>query len=90
MKDLFEDTEPEIDDGLASLNERLVTPRLLHGDCQNLFTTIHDDSIDMVLCDLPYGNRVSRVRVAPGVPHNILWYNRWSYTKSWTSGFLVY
>lgn len=28
---------------------------LLHGDCLELMKDIPDKSIDMVLCDLPYG-----------------------------------
>ena len=29
--------------------------RVLHGDCLELIKDIPDKSIDMVLCDLPYG-----------------------------------
>ena len=29
--------------------------QLLHGDCLELMKTIPDESVDMVLCDLPYG-----------------------------------
>jgi site-specific DNA-methyltransferase (adenine-specific) len=29
--------------------------KLLHGDCLELMTTIPDGSVDMILCDLPYG-----------------------------------
>jgi site-specific DNA-methyltransferase (adenine-specific) len=29
--------------------------KLLHGDCLELMVQIPDDSVDMVLCDLPYG-----------------------------------
>lgn len=32
-----------------------MTIKLMQGDCERLFTTLDDDSIDMVLCDLPYG-----------------------------------
>jgi predicted methyltransferase len=28
---------------------------LIHGDCLEHMTKIPDDSVDMVLCDLPYG-----------------------------------
>ncbi len=28
---------------------------LLHGDCLELMPSIPDKSIDMILCDLPYG-----------------------------------
>lgn len=30
-------------------------PQLLHGDCLELMQTIPDKSVDMILCDLPYG-----------------------------------
>lgn len=30
-------------------------PQLLHGDCLELMQTIPDKSVDMVLCDLPFG-----------------------------------
>ncbi len=29
--------------------------QLLHGDCLQLMNDIPDHSVDMVLCDLPYG-----------------------------------
>ena len=29
--------------------------QLLHGDCFELLGTIQDNTVDMVLCDLPYG-----------------------------------
>lgn len=29
--------------------------KLLNGDCLQLFEDIPDKSIDMILCDLPYG-----------------------------------
>ena len=29
--------------------------KLLHGDCIELMKDIEDKSIDMILCDLPYG-----------------------------------
>ena len=31
------------------------TQKLLHGDCLKLMKNIPDKSIDMILCDLPYG-----------------------------------
>lgn len=30
-------------------------PRLMHGDCLQLMPTLADKSIDLILCDLPYG-----------------------------------
>ena len=29
--------------------------KLMHGDCLDLMQNIPDKSVDMVLCDLPYG-----------------------------------
>ena len=29
--------------------------QLMHGDCLELMTLIPDGSVDMILCDLPYG-----------------------------------
>ena len=29
--------------------------KLIHGDCLNIMKTIEDSSVDMILCDLPYG-----------------------------------
>ncbi len=34
--------------------------RLLQGDCLNLMKDIEDQSIDMILCDLPYGTTVCK------------------------------
>ena len=28
---------------------------LLHGDCLELMKTLDDDSVDLIFCDLPYG-----------------------------------
>ncbi len=30
--------------------------KLINGDCLEVMKTIEDKSIDMILCDLPYGN----------------------------------
>lgn len=34
--------------------------KLLNGDCLQLFADIPDKSIDMILCDLPYGTTKNR------------------------------
>ncbi len=34
--------------------------QLLHGDCLELMQTIPDGSVDMILCDLPYGTTSNR------------------------------
>jgi DNA modification methylase len=33
-----------------------MTEKLLQGDCLELLPTIKSDSIDLILCDPPYGN----------------------------------
>jgi site-specific DNA-methyltransferase (adenine-specific) len=34
--------------------------KLLHGDCLELMKELPDKSIDMILCDLPYGTTKRR------------------------------
>lgn len=50
--------------------------KLLHGDCLKLMKNIPDDSIDMILCDLPYGKTACKWDVV--IPFDELWkqYNR--------------
>lgn len=45
---------------------------LLNGDCIELMKNIEDKSIDMVLCDLPYG-QTSRNRWDSIIPFDALW-----------------
>jgi len=49
---------------------------LLHGDCLELMKAIPDDSIDMILCDLPYGTTQNKWDCV--IDFDILWqqYNR--------------
>ena len=49
---------------------------LLHGDCLELMPSIPDKSIDMILCDLPYGTTACKWDVI--IPFEPLWkeYNR--------------
>ena len=49
---------------------------LMHGDCLELMKNIPDKSVDMVLCDLPYGT--TRNKWDSCIPLNLLWneYNR--------------
>jgi len=49
---------------------------LLHGDCLELMKTIQDKSIDMILCDLPYGVTANSWDTI--IPFDALWteYNR--------------
>ncbi len=50
--------------------------KLLHGDCLELMKDIPDKSIDMVLCDLPYG--ITACKWDAVIPFEPLWaeYNR--------------
>lgn len=51
--------------------------KLLKGDCLDLMTKIADESIDMILCDLPYGT-TARNKWDVVIPFEVLWkqYNR--------------
>lgn len=44
---------------------------LLHGDCLELMKQIQDGSVDMVLCDLPYGTTACRWDIV--IPFEPLW-----------------
>ena len=44
---------------------------LYHGDCLEIMTTISDKSIDMILCDLPYGTTACKWDVI--IPFEPLW-----------------
>lgn len=50
--------------------------KLLQGDCLELMRDIPDKSIDMILCDLPYGRTHNGWDII--IPFDILWknYNR--------------
>ena len=54
----------------------VVEIKLLHGDCLELMKEIPDKSIDMILCDLPYG--VTACKWDTVIPFEPLWkqYNR--------------
>lgn len=45
--------------------------QLMHGDCLELMKSIPDVSVDMVLCDLPYG--VTQNRWDTVIPFEALW-----------------
>lgn len=49
---------------------------LWHGDCLELMKDIPDKSIDMILCDLPYGTTACKWDTV--IPFELLWeqYNR--------------
>lgn len=46
-------------------------PVLLHGDCLELMQIIPDKSVDMILCDLPYGTTACKWDVV--IPFDKLW-----------------
>lgn len=50
--------------------------KILHGDCLDLMKEIPDNSIDMILCDLPYGTTACKWDII--IPFDKLWeqYNR--------------
>lgn len=50
--------------------------KLLHGDCLELMKDISDGSVDMILCDLPYG--ITKCKWDSVIPLDSLWaqYNR--------------
>lgn len=53
--------------------------KLLLGDCLNLMKQIPDGSVDMVLCDLPYGT--TRNKWDNIIPFEPLWEHYWRVTK---------
>ena len=48
-----------------------MTQRLLHGDCLELMKNIPDKSVDMILCDLPYGSTKCKWDII--IPFDRLW-----------------
>lgn len=57
---------------VASLLERRVMPHmLLQGDCLDLMAQIPDGSVDMILCDLPYGTTACKWDIV--IPFEPLW-----------------
>lgn len=79
-------TASEADKSGSGQHERLKTPvggnpitrpkggvgvNLMHGDCLELMAQIPDGSVDMVLCDLPYGT--TRNKWDSGIPLGPLW-----------------
>lgn len=50
--------------------------KLLQGDCLELMKNIPDGSVDMILCDLPYG--ITKCKWDSVIPFDVLWeqYNR--------------
>jgi site-specific DNA-methyltransferase (adenine-specific) len=46
-------------------------PNLIHGDCLDIMPTLEDNSIDMILCDLPYGTTACKWDII--IPFESLW-----------------
>jgi len=51
--------------------DRRVMPLLLHGDCLDLMATVESGSVDMILCDLPYGTTACKWDAV--IPFDPLW-----------------
>ncbi len=69
IKDVVGDTD-------VPIKEKCKCPELIHGDCLDLMPDIPDKSIDMILCDLPYGTTACKWDTV--IPLEPLWgqYNR--------------
>jgi site-specific DNA-methyltransferase (adenine-specific) len=55
-------------------------PWLMHGNCLELMNEIPDGSVDMILCDLPYGTTACKWDVV--IPFEFLWKHYWRLLKS--------
>jgi len=53
------------------LDRRVMPHTLLHGDCLDLMATIESGSVDMILCDLPYGTTACKWDTV--IPFDALW-----------------
>ena len=49
----------------------MINTNLMHGDCLTLMNNISDNSIDLILCDLPYGSTSCTWDII--IPFNELW-----------------
>jgi len=47
--------------------------KIIHGDCLEIMPTLADKSIDMILCDLPYGTTACKWDTV--IPFEPLWYH---------------
>ena len=55
--------------------------KLLNGDCLKLLNEIDDNSVDMILCDLPYGCTQNQWDIR--LPFDILWEQYERIIKKW-------
>lgn len=53
---------------------------IIHGDCLDVFPNIGGGTVDMILCDLPYG--ITSNKWDSIIPLNHLWKNYWRVIKS--------
>lgn len=51
----------------------MVDIKFIHGDCLEIMPTLADKSIDMILCDLPYGTTACKWDTV--IPFETLWYH---------------
>lgn len=64
-------TRSETTQAASPLDRRVMHHTLLHGDCLDLMATIESGSIDMILCDLPYGTTACKWDTV--IPFEPLW-----------------
>ena len=58
-------------DVIKTSQEMIGNNKLFYGDCFDVFPTIGDKSIDMILCDLPYGATQNKYDII--IPFDKLW-----------------
>lgn len=62
------------------MNKRIGLATLVMGDCMEVMKSIPDASVDMVLCDLPYGTTACKWDAV--IPFEPLWREYWRVAKS--------
>jgi len=64
-------TRSEATQAVSPLDRRVMPHTLMHGDCLDLMETIESGSVDMILCDLPYGTTACKWDTV--IPFEPLW-----------------
>lgn len=64
-------TRSEATQAASPLDRKVMPHTLLHGDCLDLMAQIPDRSVDMILCDLPYGTTDCKWDTV--IPFDALW-----------------
>ena len=64
-------TRSEATQAASPLDRKVMPHTLLHGDCLDLMAQIPDRSVDMILCDLPYGTTACKWDTV--IPFEPLW-----------------